>query len=214
MLEGKGLQCIQAKSYSNMCFASNHEKSALKIENGDRRFILFDPSLIMKGNTAFWESVEKEMAMDGGREAFLHLLMNVNLEGWNARVKPDSERMRIQTFDMASVGMPAVDKWLFHTLSVGLFPFDKEGDHISNEELYVSFSTFASASQLTDKSTNIRHFGQGLKRSLPTTMIDHGARMLDHGERKKKRVKSFKSLEACRGDFEAVYSVGPSVWLG
>ena len=207
MLEGKGLQCIEGRSYSNMCFASNHKESALRIENGDRRFVLFDPSPIMKNNAAFWDSCEQEMMEGGGREALLHLLMNVNLQGFNARVKPDSARMRVQTFDMAAVAMPAVDKWLFHTLNVGSFPFEREGDKISNEELYGTFSTFVSASKLSDASTNIRHFGQGLKRSLPTSMIDHGAR-------KGKRFKSFKSVDDCRRDFEKTYSIDSSIWLG
>ena len=206
MLEGKGLACVQTRSYSNIILASNHEHSALSIQNGDRRFVLFSPSTTMKGNTDFWESLNKEMLQDGGREALLHVLNNVNLEGWSARQKPDSERMRIQTFDMATSSMPAVDKWLFHTLSTGTFPFDREpGGKIAQEDLYSAFSTFASASQLSDKTTNIRHFGQGLKRSLPMTMIDHGVR-------NKKRVKSFKGLDACRKEFETKHQVGDSVW--
>ncbi|UGX93637.1 RepB family DNA primase [Bradyrhizobium barranii subsp. barranii] len=82
-IEGKGKDLVQAINHVKVIMASN-ERWVAPVQNGDRRFAVFDVSDKYKNQQEYFDKLYAQMA-DGGLQAMLHDLQNRELGDWHPR---------------------------------------------------------------------------------------------------------------------------------
>lgn len=215
-IEFKGKDIIQVKNYKRLVFASNNDW-VVSVDKDDRRFFILDVSDIHKEDQEYFEAIKKQME-SGGREALMHHLLGVDLDGFNPRVKPKSDGTG---FDMKLKSMDSVSKWLYEILDDG----ELQRSLFHEDVIYEPWPSVYSKDQLHGlymtwcKDQNIRHpeikssFCKALNKILsnpPSTKIGQGIQ----GTPRYKRHNCYKlpSLEKCRQMFEQTCKEGPLIW--
>lgn len=95
MFEAKGRDAIHAKNRIKMMIISNHEHF-LDVGHGDRRYAAFRVSSEKKGDDAYFKKLYAEAAQ-GGVEAMLYDLLDMDLGGWHPRADiPETVERRRQ----------------------------------------------------------------------------------------------------------------------
>jgi Mesyanzhinovviridae DNA primase len=82
-IEGKGKDLVQAINHVKVVMASN-ERWVAPVQNGDRRFAVFDVSDKYKDDQQYFDKLYAQMA-DGGLQAMLFELQNRSLGDWHPR---------------------------------------------------------------------------------------------------------------------------------
>ena len=109
-IEEKGLPIVQCPIAANLWLASNHDNAA-HIEEHDARYWCLDVSPHRVGDTAYFAALMREIE-SGGREAFAHYLLNLDVTGFvpwrDAPKENDTKR------DMVKLSVNPFDarKWL------------------------------------------------------------------------------------------------------
>jgi hypothetical protein len=98
--EAKGREPIVAKNMIKMIIISNHEHF-IDVELGDRRFAVFHVPETYKENDKYFMDLNNE-AQNGGIEAMLFELLNMDLDKWHPRkfIPKTKEREKQQTFSL------------------------------------------------------------------------------------------------------------------
>lgn len=138
--EPKGKAAFTGNNFAHVISLTNNEW-AVPAGGDARRWMVFDVSDCRKGDTAYFKALVAQINT-GGREAFLHYLLNVDVEGWNPSELPTSSALHGQKVQTLIKTNP-VAGWLLHVLSEGCFSVpggDVEwGEEISAADMQESY---------------------------------------------------------------------------
>jgi hypothetical protein len=144
-IEPKGLPAFQSRNYLHIMMNSN-EEWVVPASLEARRFFVLRASDSMKGNRQYFTELYEELE-NGGLEAFLEVLLNIDIGDFDIREFPKTEELRNQQAQSLS----GPDAWWFAVLERGKilpddlgWPLETErgnGEYfVSNETLLRSYS--------------------------------------------------------------------------
>ena len=113
--ERKYVEAMQKKNYSRFIFASN-EEHAVPMAIDDRRMVAMNVSEDRKNDHAYFRAIDDQMR-NGGYQALMHELLNLDLSNFEIRKKPNTS---------GSVGqklhsLPSVSWWWYNALQDGCY---------------------------------------------------------------------------------------------
>lgn len=116
-VEPKGLDAFQVPNRLSIMMASN-ENWVVPASTDERRFVVFDVSDAHQQDLDYFARLDGELDA-GGREAFLHEMLNMDLKGWHPRQDmPVTQGLADQQAESA----PPMVQWLGETLEEGELP--------------------------------------------------------------------------------------------
>lgn len=118
VFEPKGLDAYEGSNMLTVMMASNEEWVAPVAED-DRRYVIFDVSDERKGDDDYFGQLIAELE-SGGREAFLHDMLELDVKGWHPR--KDRPVTRALNEQKAETADPLVE-WLGNILEEGMLPY-------------------------------------------------------------------------------------------
>jgi hypothetical protein len=189
LLEGKGVDAIPVRNVLRLLVTTNNEW-AVPAGIQDRRFAVFDVSQARQQETAYFKAMINEME-NGGYEALLHHLQNLNIKDVNLRQPPKTEAL----VDQVLATMPVEQSWWLEVLQQGsIMPYD--------EEWAVLFSFYDLHKSYAEHAKEL-----GLRRPLTKELLGRRIRKFtfidEHRpDNSKPREYRFQSLENCRQAFE------------
>lgn len=119
--EAKGKDAFSAPNHAHVISLTNSDW-AVPAGFDTRRWMVFDVSEEKKGDHEYFKKLAYEIE-NGGREAFLYYLLNVDVSGWNPRQLPSSNALHQQQVQTILRTDP-VKGWWLNVLSEGSFMVD------------------------------------------------------------------------------------------
>ena len=116
MIERKGVDARKAPNTLSIIMASNNEW-VVPTSVDERRFVVMDVSKEKLRNFEYFGNIKAEMN-NGGREAMLYDLLNLDLGDWHPRLIVDTPAM----IDQKERSLPFEQKWLLRILEEGVLP--------------------------------------------------------------------------------------------
>lgn len=112
-IERKGLDPVAVANYIRFIFTSNH-RHIVPASTYDRRYYVLQVSPHRVGDRAYFTALLAEME-NGGREALLHELQQIDLKGVELRDVPQTEALLEQKLQ----SLPITDRWWYSCLYNG-----------------------------------------------------------------------------------------------
>jgi hypothetical protein len=197
LLEGKGVDAIPIRNVLRLLVTTNSEW-AVPAGMQDRRFAVFDVSQGRQQDVAYFKALIDEME-NGGYEALLHHLQNLDIYGVNLRQPPRTDALVEQVL----ASMPVEQSWWLEVLQQGkIKPFDKEWD--------AKFTFQRMHEAYTEHAKEL-----GLRRPLTKELLGRRIRKFTHidehrPDNTKTREYWLQPLENCRRTFDAFLGVSIS----
>lgn len=116
--EGKNKPAFSAPNFAHVIVLTNNTW-AVPAGADSRRWMVLDVSACKKGDHNYFSKLAGEIS-NGGTEAFLHVLMNINLAGWNPRAVVATQALQKQRFETLLRTDP-VGAWWASVLADGAF---------------------------------------------------------------------------------------------
>ena len=117
VVEKKYISKYRVKNCVHLMMASNNDWAA-PIDMDDRRFVILDLDDSHKTDLAYFETLTAEIT-NGGREAFVHELLTMDIAGFNPRQRPTFEGHQATRFEAVLRGSDSVTQWWIACLSRG-----------------------------------------------------------------------------------------------
>ncbi|MEK4034040.1 primase-helicase family protein [Methylocystis sp. IM3] len=144
-IEGKGKDIVESKNYIHMIMASNDDW-VIPASRDERRYCVFDVSDEHKQDTVYFGAVQKELD-NGGYEAMLYDLQQVDLKNFSVRDYPETEALQ----DQKLRSLKPEERWLHRILSQGYIRRSDSGlnsmetwhEAVTTDFLYESYEKFA-----------------------------------------------------------------------
>lgn len=111
--EAKGIDTVMGPNYIHLFMASN-EDWVVPAEMDDRRFFVLEVSNKYQSDRAYFNALAQQME-NGGREAMLYDLLNMDLSDFEVRNVPKTEAL----LEQKQLTLLPEDKWLFEKLQDG-----------------------------------------------------------------------------------------------
>lgn len=112
-VEAKGVDNLESRNCTGWCMATN-EDWAVVAGLDDRRFFVLDVPDDRRKDTQYFQAMDQQMK-DGGYSALLHLLLTLDLAGWDVRKVPATDELRRQQ----QRSMPPAESFWFQCLESG-----------------------------------------------------------------------------------------------
>lgn len=195
-VEPKGKDVFMVENHVRLLIASNNEW-VVPAGIDERRFFVLDVDggSATKQNASYFEPIFQQMD-NGGREAFLYDLLQVELEGFNLRSFPRTGALADQIIH----SMGSVEKFWLEKLQSGFLRFNSGEweQYVTCKDLYTQYTEFCKTTgeRYPDIQT---HFGKNLRKLCPKLR-----RKRFWIENAKIPVLTFPDLEQCRNLFENV----------
>lgn len=201
MIERKGLEPYAVNNFVRVIISTN-EKWAVNAGPHERRFCILDVSDEKTGNKDYFDTLWQQYN-DGGREALMHHLMNLNYSNIDLRKIPKTDALLEQKIN----SMDMKEKWWLEVLSRGAIPADSDAWTITcgTNEVFESYEKFASFNRHSFKSISTQ-IGTFLKTVHPSLTKQRGTYRVSSilGDYEKKGTYyTLPPLKECRADFEA-----------
>lgn len=113
VIEPKGVDAEMSVNCVHLMMASN-DSWVVPAGLDDRRFFVLDVSDEQKENSSYFRKIMQQLD-SGGREAFLHMLMTLDLTGFEVRKVPKTQALQEQKIH----SMDPVQEWWFSKLMSG-----------------------------------------------------------------------------------------------
>lgn len=193
--EPKGVNAFTGPNMLTVMMASN-EKWVVPAGEDDRRFVVFDVSDARREDFAYFAAIRKELD-SGGREAFLHDMLTMDLQGWHPR--DDRPVTQARAEQIAETASPLVH-WLGNILADGVLPYKaRNASGVLRDVVSASDPALAHADPLRlDATANVKH----LKAHAFWTFLDeHGIVKDEKARRASGRFRRFPPLPEARRRF-------------
>lgn len=118
VFEPKGLDAVTGPNMLTVMMASNEDWVAPVAED-DRRYVVFDVSDARQRDNVYFGRLRKELD-NGGREAFLHDMLAMELGDWHPRDDPPETQAKS---DQQAESADKLVEWLGNILEEGSLPF-------------------------------------------------------------------------------------------
>ena len=149
-VEAKGVDVETSPNYVHLIMASNDEH-VIPAGSDERRFLVLDVADNNKQDTNYFKNIANQLA-NGGREAFLHQLLQHDISDYDVRTVPQTEALHNQKIE----SMPPEEEWIYTLLQNAVLPNQtSKGDHtaFSNGNEY-SLGLYDHARQSVPKLRN------------------------------------------------------------
>jgi Family of unknown function (DUF5906) len=165
-IEFKGKEPFVVDSYQRYLITGNPDQ-LLKAGMNARRFAALTISNAQIENHAYFKAIDDELD-NGGAEAFLDYLLNLNISEVNLRKVPRTAELLKQKI----YSMEPFDIWLMDLLMKGALPWcGREGNEVVSEQLFEGFTKMAARKGQRVKSAETEFgiklrdfFGKGTER--------------------------------------------------
>lgn len=111
--EAKGVDAETGPNYVHLLMASN-SNWVVPAGTDERRYFVLDVGDAKMQDSAYFREIAQEIE-NGGREAFLHTLMTLDIKDFNVRQVPQTDALREQKI----LSMSVEDEWWFSRLNDG-----------------------------------------------------------------------------------------------
>ncbi len=199
IIEMKGIDVFEIKSYMRLMLATNSEWAA-PVSLTDRRYFVLDVSEEKRNDLDFFRKLQHEQD-NGGREALLQVLMDFDLSDFEVRNIPETPARLEQKF----LSMEPIEKWWTAVLSDENFLIGGrilESDEINRKaksDLLESFNEYTKEHKPTHRNWEARRFCCQFKKLVSFT--------LDKRTGSGPREYQFPSLNECKLHFTDKYSL-------
>jgi len=199
MMEPKGKDAVKIDNHVNLMIASNNSWVA-PAGVDERRFFCLDVSDKYQQNTAYFTAIQEQMD-NGGREAMLYDLLQMDISNVNLRDFPRTEAL----LDQVIYSLDSVGKYWFEILRDGCFNNEWDGhDHESEWPQVIPVQVVHEQYKKFCRDHDIRYplrdsqFGKGLSEYCP------GIVRVRRGNANGKRVWCYDlpDIVTCRNNFE------------
>lgn len=200
MIEPKGLDAFEVKDYARLLFATN-EDWAVPVGADARRYTVLDVANHRKGDDTYFRVLYGELN-NGGREAFMHLLMTRDLSGFNVHQSYKTAAL----LDLKLMRLDYADRWLLEELMSRHFDVTDTYDDLAGDGwparwekkvMHARYEEFARDRGDRHTMDSVR-FSAWLKGRLPEV---RGTR--PNGKPDRPRFYVLPDLTTCRRAFEA-----------
>ena len=198
VVEGKGLDAITARNYIHVIMASNADW-VVPARKRERRYFVLDVADEKAQDKAYFKAIVDQMN-NGGREAMLFELLNIDLGDFHPRDFPATEALinqKIESLDEKA-------RWLFDILHEGVLPGGwggKNANICSKRDLQEHYVNSIRWLKSVDQGTQTS-LGQYLKKVFP---------LLKPGRKKDSQTRpntyEFPDLATCRKNFDDYYEI-------
>jgi len=204
MIEMKGKDAFEVKSFHRVMLATNSEWAA-PVSLTDRRYFVLDVSNSRKNDHDFFKQLINEQN-HGGSEALLQALMDYDLSGFEVRSIPETPARLDQKF----LSMDMIQKWWFDVLSDEDFTIGEEILHfeqdnrVSISDLSTSFDEYAKEHNHKHRLWSVQRFcGQFRKLVSNVEVKRRGSAPREY---------NFPSINECKKHFSEKYSLDSDVF--
>jgi len=120
-IERKGVDVETAPNYIHLIMASN-DMHVVPAGGDERRYFVLDVGTKHQQDTDYFGAIAQELS-SGGREALLHYLLNVELDGFVVQRAPETAALREQKL----LSLDPDQEWWYQKLYAGSMLRDKDG---------------------------------------------------------------------------------------
>lgn len=151
MVEPKFMNAFSSPNYVHVLMASN-EQWVVPAGPDERRYFVLDVGESRRQDIEYFAAIAKQMN-EGGKSAFLHHLMTMDITGFDIRTAPRTDALMNQQLISAS----STDEWWYHRLEEGrlLTQHQKWEDHVAAESLYHDYTVFMSTQRMRADSRTL-----------------------------------------------------------
>lgn len=160
MIEGKGVDAEAAPNFVHLMMASNSDW-VVPAGGDERRFFVLDVGDEKIQDKAYFKAIRKELD-NGGREAFLHLLMTRDLSEFDVRHFPKTAALQEQKV----LSMSPEEQWWFEKLMDGRLLNDGWQGDVTKADLHRDYLLYAERQKIMRRASPTG-LGKFLKRALP-----------------------------------------------
>lgn len=160
MIEGKGVDAEAAPNFVHLMMASNSDW-VVPAGGDERRFFVLDVGDEKIQDKTYFKSIRKELD-NGGREAFLHLLMTRDLSEFDVRHFPKTAALQEQKV----LSMSPEEQWWFEKLMDGRLLNDGWQGDLTKADLHRDYLNYAERQKIMRRASPTA-LGKFLKRALP-----------------------------------------------
>jgi hypothetical protein len=214
MTEAKGVDAEAAPNYVHLGMASN-DNWVVPAGADERRYCLIDVGDNQMQNGAYFAAIQKQMD-NGGREAFLHLLMTRDLSNFDVRKFPKTEALQEQKV----LSMSPEEQWWFEKLNEGNLVGEGWAAEVPKADLQRDYIAYCERQKI-NRRVSPTALGKFLKRVLPGIYPQTFQRMAEvsymdrFGGESYRKVKAwfygFPDLAQSRAHFDERFG-GPYQW--
>lgn len=204
MFEPKGLDAYEGPNMLTIMMASN-ESWVAPVAEDDRRYVVFDVSDAHRRDTAYFADIRRELDA-GGRGAFLHDMLAMDLRGWHPRDgAPETQAKAEQQAESAD----ALIEWLGNILEEGMLPFQVRSDAgVIRHIVHQTDPSLASADPLrVHAAAHRKHLKS---HAFWKFLDDHGIRKDEKARRAAGRYRRFPPLAEARKLFRELHPWWPA----
>ncbi len=224
IIEPKFKDAFVVRNYTHFIFASN-EDWVVPTDWDDRRFLVLDISDQHKEDHAYFAAISRQMDKEGGLEAMMYDLMDMDISDLNLRTPPKTKAL----FEQKLHGAKALELFWYSRLKDGTLlkmgrPVDNYqnvskyatednihkyqsgwSDRIPTQLLFTEYKMFVKEMGKKDYVNDI-HFVRGLKKIFPTIESKRLKLPLSEDVTTAGYI-IIPSLEKCRSHFEESWNV-------
>lgn len=213
-VELKGVDAEAAPNYVHLIMASNSDW-VVPAGFDERRFFVLDVSEDQKQNTEYFGKVQRQMD-NGGYEALMHHLMNIDLKGFDVRTMPRTQALQ----DQMILSFNPEEEWWFSKLVQGeVFEGESWPEFVFASRLVYDYASYRRVWQNNARSNSTR-LGKFLSRVFPPKHRHRGQYagtvevVQEDGSLKtvnRPRIYLLPTLEVCRRHWDQEFG-GPYDW--
>lgn len=212
-IEAKGVDIETGPNYIHLIMASN-DMHVIPAGGDERRFFVLDVGAEHQKDSAYFRRIMHQLD-NGGREALLHFLRTVDLEGYEVRDVPMTDALREQKL----LSLDPDEEWWYQKLLRGQLLYD--GDDWPKEvmlrALVDDYIEHGRRHHLSKRSSETK-LGRFLRKVMPAFTIHHKMADIEipsgDGWTRKKTIRALfykmPTLEACRDHWERLH--GKTEW--
>lgn len=164
-VEQKGVDAYDIDNYSHLIFLTNNE-TPVKIEEGDRRFVVFSPNVITDNKTEYFDNLWRAYEDDSVTHRFYCDMMSRDIHGFH----PQNNRPITEEYkEIQSATIPSYDLFMDDVVSDQFKLTDEDGIPLTSYvcyafTLYKNYRDWATSRGYKDLMTNTL-FGRVIKKN-------------------------------------------------
>jgi hypothetical protein len=212
-IEAKGVDVESSANFVHIIMASNNDY-VVPASGDERRYFVLDVGAGSQQSWEYFNTIDKQMK-SGGLEALLHMLLTMDIKGFNVRAVPQTEALR----DQKDLSLDPTQDWWLDKLVEGslMAEMDSWPAEVRKEELVKDYVEHAKRWMITRRGS-ATSLGKFLNRVCPGLQAIQKLARFDElqadGWTRKVERRAYHwilpSLEDCRARWEQLH--GARVW--
>jgi hypothetical protein len=162
-IEQKGIDAISSPNYIHLIMASN-EDHVIRATGKERRYFVLQVSQAKQQDMHYFGDIFKQMEKEGGLQALLDHLQNIDLKDFDVRAVPQTSALK----DQKSQSLTPIEDWWYQKLKEGwILENNKEWKHmVVSSDLVMDYIKYANKWQVARRG-NETIMAAFIKRYVP-----------------------------------------------